>query len=205
MRIDDGSGGGYKAKVDENFRLHTESVTRDVLSEAIFKGEAFNFNTGAVTITGGGNEGAIGYFKYNGSDPFVIREILLIVGSASGTVTTDPSVRIYSNPTGGDIVTNAVPIEIGANRDFSSQLQVEGDTFKGSASGTGDSLTGGSLFAESSRSGTFTGVIAFDAGEIILRKGNSLGVTWETGTGSTSQTVKLASTGYILGSDVFVD
>lgn len=197
MQISDGSGGGYSAKVDQNNRLHTEAVNRTALTEAVFQGEAFNFNTGAITLTTA-NESAVGYFKYDGDDPFVITEILAIIGATTGG-SGDGTLRIYRNPTGGTIVSGAVDIEIAANRDFSSSVVVSGDTYKGAE---GNTLTGGTTFAETTRS-SFGTVISLDAAEIILKKGNSLGVSWEPPTGNTSQIVKIAATGYIYGSDVF--
>lgn len=199
MIFDQYNGNG--AKVDDNKRLHTESVNRTVLTEACFKGEAFNFNTGAITLTTGG-ESALGYLGYEGNDPFVITEIIFIIGSASGTLTSDGTAKILRNPTGGTIVSGAVPVEIAANRDFSSSVTVSGDMFKGAE---GNTLTGGTTFADTTRSSGFTGTINFDAAPIVLRKGNTLGVTWAPPAGNTSQVVKIAATGYISGSDVFQD
>jgi hypothetical protein len=199
MIFDQYNGNG--AKVDSNNRLHTESVSRTVLTEACFKGQAFNFNTGAITLTSGG-ESALGYLSYQGDDPFIITEILFIIGSATGTLTSDGTAKILRNPTGGTIVTGAVDIDIAANRDFSSSLVVSGNMFKGAE---GNTLTGGTTFSDTTRSSGFTGVISFDAAPIVLRRGNTLGVTWTPPAGNTSQVVKIASTGYISGSDVFQD
>ena len=199
MRLDDGSGGGYKAKVDENFRLHTEAVTRDTLREAVYRGKGFNFNTGSMTLTTA-NESAVGYLKYDGAEPFVIEEILFILGASTGG-SGEGTATIYKNPTAGTIITNAVPVEVASNRDFSSQISVEGDLYKGAE---GYTTTGGSVFADTSRS-SFGTVIPFDAAPIILRKGNSLSVSWTPPSGNTSQVVKIAATGYISGSDVFAD
>ena len=192
---------GNGAKVDDNNRLHTESVNRTVLTEAVFKGEAFNFNTGAITLTSG-NESALGYLDYQGADPFVVTEIIFIIGSAAGTLTSDGSAVIYRNPTGGTIVDNADPIPTASNRDFSSSNTVTGNMYKGAE---GYTTTGGATFADSSRSSGFTGTINFDAAPILLKKGNSLSVSWTPPAGTTSQTVKIAATGYISGSDVFQD
>jgi hypothetical protein len=202
MLIENGGGGQQSwAKVDTNNRLHTETVSREVLTEAVFKGEAFNFNTGAITLTTG-NESALGYLAYNGDVPFVVTEILFIIGAATGTLSTEGIAKIYRNPTGGTIVSGAVPVETAANRDFSSSITVTGDMFKGAE---GNTLTGGTVFADTSRGSSFSGVISFDAAPILLRKGNTLGVSWEPPTGNTSQVVKIAATGYISGSDVFQD
>ena len=201
MIITDGSGDGYQAKVDSNNHLHTEAVTTTQLKTACIRGDAFNFNTGAITLTSG-NESAIGYFGYQGDDPFVITEILLILGAATGTLTSDGTVKIYRNPTGGTIVSNADPIEIAANRNFSSSKVVSGNMYKGAE---GYTITGGDLFAESTRGSSFSGVIPFDAGPIIVEKANTLCVSWEPPTGNTSQVVKVAATGYVLTKDVLSD
>jgi len=200
MMITDGYNGNG-AKVDINNRLHTESVTRDVLTEAVFKGEAFNFNTGDITLTTG-NASAIGYFKYNGDTPFLLTEIIVIIGSAAGTLSSDSTIEILRNPTTGTIVDNTVAIETSANRDFSSSIVITGDTYKGAE---GYTLTDGTTFGKTTRGSSFTGPVTFDAAPILLRKGNSLGVKYTPPTGNTSQVVKIAAIGYVAGSDVFVD
>jgi hypothetical protein len=192
---------GNGAKVDDNHRLHTESVNRTVLTEAVFKGEAFNFNTGSMTLTTAG-ESAIGYLGYEGDYPFVITEIIFIIGAATGTLSGNGVAKIFRNPTTGTIITNADPVEIASNRDFSSSTAVTGDTFKGAE---GYTISGGTTFADTSRSSSFTGTINFDAAPIILRKGNTLALSWTPPTGNTSQDIKVAATGYISGSDVFAD
>lgn len=197
MIIKDGTGGGYGAKIDKNNRIHSEAVTRPALTAATYQGDAYNFNTGPITLTTG-NESAIGHFTYNGDVPFVLTEILIIVGATTGGV-GDGTVHIYRNPLGGTIVDNALPVEIAANRDFSSSKVVDGDLFKGAE---GYTTTGGTVFADSTRS-SFGTVITFDAAPILLRKGNSLSVTWTPPAGNTSQVVKVAATGYVSNSDVF--
>jgi hypothetical protein len=202
MLIENGGGGQQAwAKVDTNNRLHTEAVNREALTEAVFKGAAFNFNTGAMTLTTG-NESAIGYMSYAGDDPFVVTEILFIIGSATGTLSSDGIAKIYRNPTGGTIVSGATPIEVSANRDFSSSTTVSGLMYKGAE---GNTITGGTTFAETSRGSSFSGVISFDAAPILLKKGNTIALSWEPPTGNTSQIVKIAATGYVATNDVFQD
>lgn len=197
MIIKDGAGGGYGALVDKNNRLHTESVAREVLTEAVFQGDGYNFNTGEMTLTSA-NESAVGYFNYTGDSPFVITEIIFIVGSTAGG-SGQGEAKIYRNPTGGTIVDNAVPIDVSANRDFSSSKTIDGLIYKGAE---GYTTTGGTIFADSTRT-SFGAVITFDAAPVILRKGNSLSVSWTPPAGNTSQTVKIAATGYMSTSDVF--
>ena len=199
MKISDGAGGGYEAKVDSDNRLHTEAVSRSELLQGIIQGVGYNFNTGPVTLTTA-NESAVGYFAYNGNEPFVITEILFILGTTTGG-SGDGTARIYRNPTGGTIVDNALPIEIAANRDFGSSIVVDGDMYKGAE---GYTVTGGTTFADSTRS-SFGTVIAFDAAPILIRKGNTLCTTWQPPSGNTSQICKVAATGYVLTGKVSGD
>jgi hypothetical protein len=191
MIFEDGTGKGYRAKVDENNRLHTDSVDKTILEFSALRGDAFNFNTGSITLTTAG-ESAVGYFEYLDDYPFVIEELLFIIGVTTGG-SGDGIAKIYRNPTGGTIVSGAVPIEVAANRDFSSSKQPVANMYKGAE---GNTLTGGTTFAESSRS-SFGTVISFDAGPIVIRKGNTLGVSWQPPAGNTSQLVKIAATGFV--------
>jgi len=190
MIIQDGAGTGSQAKVDNLNRLHTDAKSTSTLEYSSLKGDAYNFNTGSMTLTTAG-ESAIGYFEYLDDMPFVIEEILFIIGPTTGG-TGDGTAKIYRNPTGGTIVSGAVPIEVAANRDFSSSKQLVANMYEGAE---GNTITGGTIFASTSRS-SFGTVITFDGGPIVLRKGNTLAISWEPPTGNTSQAVKVAATGF---------
>lgn len=196
MKLFDASGGSYGAKVTSNNKLSTQSVSRDEFLEACVAGVGYNINTGDITLTSD-NESALFYFSYAGDDPFIVTEIIFIIGATTGG-SGDGVARIYRNPTGGGIVTNEVAVDIEAARDFASSIAISGDIYKGAE---GDTITGGGLFASSTRS-SFGTVITFDAGPIVLRKGNALGCSWEPPASNTSQMVKIAVSGYILTSDV---
>lgn len=182
------SNKGNVATVDDNFRLHVDSIQRSQIEQACLIGNAYNISTGSITLTSA-NESVLFYLKSNNEFPLVIKEILVIpAGSTGGT--GNALVRIYKNPTGGTIVSNAVDVGTNANRTFSSAKQLDGDYFKGVE---GDTITGGVSFAVSSRS-TFDAPIAFDAAPIVLEKGNTLAVSWQPPTGNTSQNVVVACT-----------
>jgi len=190
MIINDGAGTGAQARVDSLKRLHTDAKSTSILEYSALKGDAYNFNTGSMTLTTAG-ESAVGYFEYLDDAPFVIEEILFIIGGTTGG-TGDGTAKIYRNPTGGTIVSGAVPIEVAANRDFSSNKQPVANMYKGAE---GNTIIGGTIFDSTSRS-SFGTVITFDGGPIVLRKGNTLSVSWTPPTGNTSQTVKVAATGF---------
>jgi hypothetical protein len=193
QEIIDGSGSGNRAQVDSDHRLHVNSVTRTQDEQAALLGVAYNLSTGSVALTSA-NKSCIAYMKYNGTDPFVIKEVI-IIPSASTSGTGNASIQILRNPTAGTIVTNEVPFTAVNNRDFSSSNSIanDSDIFKGVE---GDTLTDGSSFAFTTRD-NFDIPITFDAANIVLRKGNSVGICITPPTGNTAQTWVVAIVGFV--------
>lgn len=187
----DGTGEGFRAKVDERGRLFSDSIAREQIEYAILTGNGYNVSTGGMTLTSDSNS-AVGYFKYNGTDTAVIKEILVILGpSTAGT--GNGVITLLKNPDAGTIITSAVPVAAASNRDFSSSVALNATAYKGAE---GETLTGGETFAVTSRPAAGE-VVAFDAAPIILRRGNSIGVTYTPPAGNTSQSVIVAGTIYI--------
>ena len=193
QEIVDGTGSGNRAQVDSDNRLHVNSVTRSQDEQASLLGVAYNLSTGMVNLTSA-NKSCIAYMKYDGVDPFVIKEII-IIPSSSISGTGNASVQILRNPTAGTIVTNAVDFAAINNRDFSSSNDIrnDADIFKGVE---GDSLTDGSSFAFTTRD-NFDIPINFDAANIVLRKGNSVGICITPPVGNTSQNWVVAIVGFV--------
>ncbi len=189
----DGLGNGYRAQVDSDHRLHVNSVTRTQAEQAALLGEAYNMSTGSIELTDA-NASCIAYFKYQGVDPFVIAEILAIPGETTGG-SGNALIQILKNPTAGTIIDNAVPFSAINNRDFSSFKNIAEDAliYKGAQ---GDTLTGGESFAITTRS-NFDIPVTFDAANIILKKGNSLGVCITPPAGNTSQSWVVAIVGFV--------
>jgi hypothetical protein len=191
-QIIDGKGNGFRAQVDSDNRLHVNSVTRTQVEQAVLLSEGYNVSTGSMTLTSA-NESAVGYFKYNGDDPIVIKEILVILGASTGGSGTG-LIKIIKNPTSGTIITEAKPVSTASNRDFGSSKVLDSDAYKGEEA---DTLTDGDVFAVTSRDAGFSGVVSFDAAPIVLRKGNSIGITFEPATGNNSQSIVIAGTLFI--------
>ena len=63
-QIIDGTGTGAKVKVDSANRLHTHSVTEDLIEYAASQGDSYNINTGTINLTSA-TESALLYFKNN--------------------------------------------------------------------------------------------------------------------------------------------
>jgi hypothetical protein len=132
--------------------------------------------------------------KYLGEYPFVIKEIIIIPSASTGGV-GNALIQIKKNPTAGTIVSNAVDFTAINNRDFSSSNDITNDAnlYKGVE---GDTLTDGENFAITTRD-NFDEPITFDAGGIILKKGNSLGICITPPTGNTAQTWVVALVGFV--------
>jgi hypothetical protein len=193
FEIIDGTGNGNRAQVDSDKRLHVNSVSRTQDEQAALLGVAYNLSTGSVSLTSG-SQSCIAYMKYNGIDPFVIKEIIIIPSASTGG-TGNASITILRNPTTGTIVSNAVAFAAVNNRDFASSNTItnDADIFKGVE---GDTLTDGDSFAFTTRD-NFDIPVTFDAANIVLRKGNSIGVCITPPTGNTAQTWVVAIIGFV--------
>ena len=193
QEILDGTGNGKRAGVDVDHRLLVNSVSRTQDEQAALLGLAYNLSTGTVNLTTDGAS-CVAYIEYTDGHPFVVKEIIIIPSESTGGV-GNASMQILRNPTAGTIVTNAVPFTAVNNRDFSSSNDLNDDAniFKGVE---GDTLTGGSTFAFTTRD-NFEIPITFDAANIVLRKGNSLGVCITPPTGNTAQSWVVAIVGFI--------
>ena len=189
FEILDGTGNEYQAKVDDRNRLWSDSISRSQLEYAILKGRGFNVSTGGMTLTSDGAS-AVGWFKYTGSNIIVISEILVILGTSTGG-SGSGTITILKNPTTGTIIDNAVPVASASNRDFSSSTLLSATAYKGAE---GYTFTDGTTFSVTTRDASFSGVVAFDAAPIVLRKGNSIGIKFQPASSNTSQTITVAGT-----------
>ena len=123
MIIEDGSGKSFKAKVDENLRLHTQSVTETEAQHAAEVGEAFNINTGTINFTA---DGTLLYFKNDEDTDFVVESIAVGVGTMTET---DPvKITVVRNPTAGDLITDATAVDMKQNRNFGSSIALKTTT-----------------------------------------------------------------------------
>ena len=194
--IIDGNGSGYRAKVDENRRLHTDAISRDQLEQAALIGQAYNFSTGVISLTTDASS-ALFYLDYQGDLPLEIKEIGVSLGQTTGGA-GNGVIEIIKNPTSGTIIDNALVIPTtDSNRDFSSTNDLDATKYKGA---NGYTFTDGNDVAITSRS-TFDEPVIFDAAPFVLRKGNSIGVRYTPPTGNTSQTAVVFLTCFVETSD----
>lgn len=189
--ITDGTGKKYQAKVDSHNRLQVKSISEGFNVDSAIQGDNYNINTGTINLTSA-SESAIAFIQNNEDNIFIIREILIIMGTSTGG-SGDLEVEIIRNPSTGTIISNAVDMDTVKNRNFGSSKGFVANTYKGVEA---DTITNGDVFANTSRASTSI-PISFDADVIVLKKGNSLGINFTPQTGNTSMNVRVAIVGFL--------
>lgn len=187
-QILDGSGDGYRAKVDSKKRLHTYSVTESVSAYASETGDSYNFNTGSITLTSA-SKSALFYIKNNGTNSLVVENLFYIIGNSTGG-SGNALITVRRNPTAGTLVSGATDMEMaGVNRNFGSNKTLTVDAYKGAE---GSTITDGTKVIETIINQTAQR-IAISAGDIIIPKGSSISIEITPATGNTSLAVEFAA------------
>lgn len=187
MQVQDGSGGGYRARVDKRKRLHVDSVVFNRSELEVEEGNGYNINTGVINLTSA-NKSAVLYFKNNEDDPIVITALFYLFGD-SNVSAGEILIDVIRNPTAGTIVSGAVDAEMaGINRNFGSSKTLTGDIYKGAE---GNTITDGDKIIESLFSDS-PGRYTVSVGDIVLPKGSSIGINITPPSGNTSMNVEFA-------------
>jgi hypothetical protein len=97
--IQDGTGKGYFAQVDDTNRLRVRSVGETSYDDASLQGTSFNLNTQFVSV-GVGTEFPLLYLKNNEATDAVIVAWFIGIGIAGGSPTENALLRVYGNPSG---------------------------------------------------------------------------------------------------------
>ena len=187
MKIEDGTGKGYKAQVYSDNRIKTHAVTETEQLHNSELGQAYNLNTGLMTITG---DATLMYLKNNEEKDFVVEAIAL--GSFEGiTHSDDPYITVVRNPTGGDLISDETAISMNQNRNFGSSNALTGNIYKGKVGGT---VTGGNdiaIFQVNPATRNFYTI------NFILPKGTSIGIKVTANVSSGNAVWYTALIGYI--------
>ena len=173
--IKDGSGQGYSVKVDADNRMFIRGVTENEFEHAVRNGRSFNVNTEFISITTGSTtEHAILYLKNNEDTDVVLAAWFIGTAGASGTTFgVGPVLKVYYNPTGGSLISDASPVEI-VNRQGGSSETFDITVYK--ATGPNKTVTGTGtpiLFQTHPKEGR-----AFGTVYLSLKKGASLAVVY---------------------------
>ena len=120
VTIKNGNDGGIVEVVDNKLQVFAISEGLSIASAK--DGENYNINTGSITLTSA-TESAVLYMKNNETKNFIIEDIIVILGTSTGG-TGDLAISLVRNPTTGTIITNAVNVDIVANRNFGSNREL---------------------------------------------------------------------------------
>jgi hypothetical protein len=183
--ITDGAGTGYKAKVNGNQRLYVNAVTITEDEQANKIGNAYNINTGEITLTSAAQTPVL-YLKNNEDQSIHITAVAIGLANSDGTATDMTKIVFVRNPTAGTIVSSPVNVDINGNRNYGSNNTLTADAYKGA---TGKTMTDGDdhiLVYGTARSRVFVTI------DEIIPKGSSFGLKITPPSSNTSMTVYAA-------------
>jgi len=123
--LEDGSGSGFKAKVDSANRVLTRAVSLTEQNNQTRLGRSYNIGTGVVTLTNSADSGVL-YFKNNEADDILITGINISSTSATGSASKVMLVKTYQKATGlsaGSTVM-ALNSNYGSSRDLTADIKV---------------------------------------------------------------------------------
>jgi hypothetical protein len=184
-QIVDGTGTGYKLKVDPNNRGHVFSVSETIAEAAARQGDSYNINTGNIILTSA-NKSSILYLKNNGDVDLAILSIGFLMGNSTGG-TGDVVVEVTKNPTAGTLISGALPVLIDENKNAGSSKSLNIDVFKGLEATT---ITNGTDWYYSTLAGSARAYV-IATGSIIIPKGSSMSVSITPQTSNTSMNFSL--------------
>jgi len=191
MIIDNGgSDGGFKAKVGVDGKLAVRGVEESEALDANKAGEAYNINTGIISLTDA-VETPVLYFKNNEANDFIIEAVVIAIWDSAAGDGADMVATFIRNPTAGTIVTSENNVSIVSNRNYGSSNSLTADAYVGA---TGSTMTDGDdhilvRVTESSRN--------FIAINEVLPKGTSFGVKLTPPTSNNAMNCYVAIVGYV--------
>ena len=134
------NGNGTTADINKKREMKVFAVTESEAQASLELGKAYNINTKDITSLTAGDATLL--YLFNDEDqPIIIEQ--MIIGTRGLTGLSDMAQwTTFSNPTGGDLISDATACPISANRQGSSPETLKTTTlcYKGKAAGT---ITGG--------------------------------------------------------------
>ena len=161
--------------IDQNGQAHTFCITETEHNHAVESGQAYNINTGWITVNGTTNSSVV-YIKsdeqplHDISD-LVIQSVIIAVGTISGTPVDMPYATIIRNPTAGTIVDDATAIPISSNSTFGDNSSLDSIMYKGADTKTLTDGTDHGIVMLKGESRTPVPELNID-----LKKGSSIGI-----------------------------
>jgi hypothetical protein len=182
--LQSGDNNAYKAAIDSDGRLTTKSFQESFEEKSVFQGDAYNLNTGDITI--GAAASGVSYLK--NTDPnvtLIVKSFIYLLGN-SGVSGEDGLVTIIENPTSGTLLSGSAGTPKNRNAGL-QQKTLNVDWRIGSAGAT---VTGGSTLIDS-RLATPIGrsVVAVP---VAVPPGSSLAIKYTPQSSNTSQICQFA-------------
>jgi hypothetical protein len=184
--LKNGTGDGYTAQVDARNRLKTRAITQSETQFANLLGDAYNINTGTVSISG---DTGILYFKNLDAEDFVLDSFA--VGVGAGSFSDSVVVTVIRNPTAGTLIDTATAVDMNQNRNFGSSKTLSGNAYKGASGAT---VTGGDNIAQFFQTGQGR---LFATVDFELPKSSAVGLKVEPNLSSGSVNMYAALIGHL--------
>jgi len=183
--LEDGAT-GKTARVNSDNTLSTHSVSISEAAHATDLEQSYNVNSGLITLTSAAESGVL-YFKSNENINVHIDSFVIILGPSTGGSATDTTrIRIYSDPTTGTLISNAVDADTVQNRNAGSSATLDALTYKGA---TGDTITDGTILLESLVSPGSRAAFIID---VTVPKGKAIAISYEPNDSNTNMKVMAA-------------
>jgi len=179
-QIQDGTGTGRLAKVTVNNHLEAHSFTEGFKEFALTNTNAFNINTGKITLTNGTATPVL-YIENESEQTFVIPQIIYLLRASTGG-SGDATIDIFKGITGGTIVSSPTNVDMRQSRNMGDDRVPDGKILKGA---TGDTRTGGTQVI-STIAGASVKVL-IEVGDIIIPPGRNICFEYTAPTDNTSQ------------------
>lgn len=144
LEIKDGTGSGKRAKVNNNNRIETFSITESRLADISLRdGEAYIITSDFVSLTTTASFSGMLYIKNTDTDKNLFIDKVRVCGT--GTSMNAMQCKFYKQPTTGTLISDAnagivVPANLGSNNTFSGTVYA--------ASGDGKTVTDGTQFSQ---------------------------------------------------------
>ena len=116
----DGTGAGFRAKVNSLNQLKTSSVSEDAEAFATDLGDAYQIVSGRLTLTTA-NPSAVLYVQNLDTRNFVLDRVVLVCGTSTGGAGNDWGFQTQRNPTGWTIISTATPAVVSNSNHSSAQ------------------------------------------------------------------------------------
>ena len=176
MIIDDGSGKGFSAKVDECLRVHTHAFTICADTSATINGDVFDICTGIITLTNAAESGLL-YIKNNENDDLIISLQFVNLGTSTNGV-GESTVTFYLSPTTGTLIACGCCLTA-LNRRIGASCTLTADILKGAQ---GRTITNGNAI-------TFPSTGFASNSPFVMPKGSTFAVSVTPPTSNTSMPV----------------